>query len=185
MVCNSTDYSSEYFAGRPSKRSHYILYERASQSPPEWALSIKCYFIYTQQEPSKNAQTATHIKGRLPDQVVFLQSRSFSKRGLLLKERICSQRERILSFKSSFLWYGKSLLPHKISSLECYYYAHARIQDFFRGRGVQAWRPENNLFFSPQLIKSLQRGSRGFMTEKTLLFQRSRGSPAFSRGGGF
>ena len=36
--------------------------------------------------------------------------RPFSKWELLLKERICSQRERILSFMSSFLWYGKSLL---------------------------------------------------------------------------
>ena len=33
----------------------------------------------------------------------------FSKEELLLKEGICSQRERILSFKSSSLWNGKSL----------------------------------------------------------------------------
>ena len=39
-----------------------------------------------------------------------LQLRPFSKWELLLKERICSQRERILSFKSSFLRYGKSLI---------------------------------------------------------------------------
>ena len=37
---------------------------------------------------------------------------SFSKWELLLKERIRSQRKRILSFKSSFLWYGKALLPY-------------------------------------------------------------------------
>ena len=47
---------------------------------------------------------------------------------LLLKERICSQRKRILSFKSSYLRYGKSLLPHKVSSLKCYYFImHVRI----------------------------------------------------------
>ena len=33
----------------------------------------------------------------------------FSKWELLLKKRICSQREQILSFKSSSLWYVKSL----------------------------------------------------------------------------
>ena len=46
----------------------------------------------------------------------------FSKWELLLKERICSQRELILSSKSSSLKYGKSLLRHKVSSLECYYF---------------------------------------------------------------
>ena len=48
------------------------------------------------------------------------QFRTFSNWMLLLKERICSQRcefsrilwERILSFKSSSYWYGKSLLRH-------------------------------------------------------------------------
>ena len=56
-----------------------------------------------------------------------LQLHPFSKWELLLKERICSQRERILSFKSSSLRYGILLLPHKVSSLECYYlyYTHA------------------------------------------------------------
>ena len=42
-----------------------------------------------------------------------------------LKEIICSQRERELSIKSSFLWYVQSRLPHKVASLECYYYYHA------------------------------------------------------------
>ena len=41
-----------------------------------------------------------------------LQLRPFSKWELLFKERICSQWERILSFKSSFLWYGNHVLPH-------------------------------------------------------------------------
>ena len=50
----------------------------------------------------------------------YLQLRSFSKWELFLKERICSQRERKLSFKSSSLWYDKSLLPHWVPSLECY-----------------------------------------------------------------
>ena len=34
------------------------------------------------------------------------------------------------------------------------------------------------------LIYSLQRGSNGFITEKTILFQGIRGGPTFSRGGG-
>ena len=60
-----------------------------------------------------------------------LQLRPFSKWELLLKERICFHRERILSFNSSSLRYGKSPLPHKVSSLECYYFTifikHMRI----------------------------------------------------------
>ena len=41
-----------------------------------------------------------------------LQVRPFSKWELLLKERICSQKERILTFKSSSLMYEISLLQH-------------------------------------------------------------------------
>ena len=50
----------------------------------------------------------------------------FSKWELLLKERICSQRERILSFKSSSIWYGKPILPQCVTSLECCYFYYAR-----------------------------------------------------------
>ena len=39
-----------------------------------------------------------HIKGRLLYQVVISIIMSFFKLELLLKERICSQREQILSF---------------------------------------------------------------------------------------
>ena len=42
--------------------------------------------------------------------------------GTSLKGKIRSQRERNLSFKSSLLWYGKSLKPHTMTSLECYYF---------------------------------------------------------------
>ena len=45
------------------------------------------------------------------------------------------------------------------------------------------------LFFSPQLILQFTEGggggSNGFMTEKTILFQGSRGGPTFSRGSNF
>ena len=50
-----------------------------------------------------------------------------------------------------------------------------RSWNFCQGGGVQARRPEK--------FYSLQRGSNGFITEKTLLFQGSRGGPTFSRGG--
>ena len=51
---------------------------------------------------------------------------SLFETGTSLIGKICSQRERILSFKSSSLRYGKSLLPHKVSSLECYYVYYSR-----------------------------------------------------------
>ena len=71
---------------------------------------------------------------------------------------------------------------------------HARIQEcFFRGGGVQARWPENSLdnvfffffFLVLNLFNSLQRGSNGFITEKTILFHESRGGPIFSRGSNF
>ena len=39
-------------------------------------------------------------------------------------------------------------------------------------------------FFVLNLFYSLKRGSNGLMTEKTILFQGSRGGLTFSRGGG-
>ena len=62
---------------------------------------------------------------------------------------------------------------------------HARIQEYFfrgGGAGVQARRPENSrdnvVFFFfflfclvPNVFYSLQRGSNGFIIEKTILFQ--------------
>ena len=55
------------------------------------------------------------------------------------------------------------------------------------GGGVQAWRTENSLgnvfILVLNLFYSLHRGSNGFITKKTLLFQGSRGGPTFSEGG--
>ena len=56
-----------------------------------------------------------------------------SKWELLLKERICSQRERFFSFTSSSLWYGKSLLPTYVLHLEI-------INDFYI---PTQWRSQN------------------------------------------
>ena len=64
----------------------------------------------------------THIKGRLLDQaVIFFNCIPFQNGNLS-----CSQ-EGAKSFflKSSSLWYGKSLLPHLVTSLECYYLYYA------------------------------------------------------------
>ena len=58
------------------------------------------------------------------------------------------------------------------------------IQELLPG-GVHARRPDNSLdnvffffFLVLNLLYSLQRGSNGFNTEKTILFQRSRGGPS-------
>ena len=57
-------------------------------------------------------------------------------------------------------------------------------------RVVQARRPENsvdNIFFSflvLNLFYTLQSGPKGFITEKTILFEGSREGLAFSRGWG-
>ena len=71
---------------------------------------------------SQKAEKDTHQRETTRTSSDSLQLCPFSKWELLLKERICSQREQILSIKSSFLWYGKSLLPHRVTSLECYYF---------------------------------------------------------------
>ena len=62
-------------------------------------------------------------------------------------------------------------------------------RNFFQGGGgLQARQPENSLdkvvFFCPQLILQFTEGIQGFITEKTILYQGSRGGPTFSRGGG-
>ena len=44
-------------------------------------------------------------------------------------------------------------------------------------------QPEQHFFLVLNLFYRLQRGSNGFITEKTILFQGSRGGPTFSRGG--
>ena len=61
---------------------------------------------------------------------------------------------------------------------------HALIQNILSGGGgVQAQQPgQRCFFFSPQLI--IQRGSNDFISEKTILFQGSRGVQHFPRGGG-
>ena len=52
------------------------------------------------------AEKVTHIKGKTNGSSSDpLNLPSFSKWELFLKERICSQRERFLFFKSSSLWY--------------------------------------------------------------------------------
>ena len=61
--------------------------------------------------------------------------------------------------------------------------------NFFRGRPGPTVRKQSLRFFCfvflvLNLLYSLQRGSNGFITEKTILFQGSRGGPTFSRGGG-
>ena len=64
--------------------------------------------------------------------------------------------------------------------------SHARIQEFFSGGS----RPDDQktvwttLFLVLNLFYSLQKGSIGFITEKTILFQGSRGGPTLSREGG-
>ena len=65
---------------------------------------------------------------------------------------------------------------------------HTRIQEFLLGGGIQAQRRENSLenlfmlvygFLDLKLFYSLQRGSNGFIAEKTMLFQGIRGGPTF------
>ena len=91
----------------------------------------------------------------------------------------------------SFLQYFRPSLSYYLSlRYYCLFLRgrHTRIHDFFRGGGglgVQARRPETSLdifSFSPQFI--IQSGYNGFITEKTIFFQGSRGGPTFSSGGG-
>ena len=59
---------------------------------------------------ARTLEKDTHIKERLLDQTVILfNCVPFQNGNLLLKERICSQKGRILSFKSSSWRYGNHL----------------------------------------------------------------------------
>ena len=70
--------------------------------------------ISPDQRRSQNAVKGSHIKGRLLYLAAIhyncapFQNGNFSER----KE---------LAPRGSSLWYGKSLLPHKVTSLECYF----------------------------------------------------------------
>ena len=78
-----------------------------------YLISLSFVSSYHFKWRGQNAENVTHIRGRLLDQAVFFfQLRPFSKWELLLKERSCSQTERVLSFQGSSLCYGKSLLQH-------------------------------------------------------------------------
>ena len=62
---------------------------------------------------SQNAEKATHIKGKLLDQAVILFLCVTFQNGNFF-------------FKSSSIWYGKPILPHCVTSLECCYFYYAR-----------------------------------------------------------
>ena len=55
---------------------------------------------------------------------------------------------------------------------------------FFRGSTAPplAARKQSARFFGPQLILQFTEGPNGFITEKTILFQESRGGPTLSNG---
>ena len=75
-------------------------------------IELKVHLIHKQwlsQNVDKSYTLQMESTGSVCDS---LQLRPFSKWELLLKERICSLWEPILFFKSSSLWYEKSLLPH-------------------------------------------------------------------------
>ena len=79
---------------------------------------------------------------------------SLFKLELLIKERICAQRETILSYKSRSLWYGKSILPNKSSSLECYYsfyYARAYSAKWELRQWTMNQQQQNHVLRSNQL----------------------------------
>ena len=71
------------------------------------------------------------------------------------------------------------------------YTRHLRIQDFLSGGGGSRKQPGQRclcfVFLVLNLFYSLQRGvgSNDFITEKTILFQGSRGGPTFSMGSNF
>ena len=68
---------------------------------------------------------------------------------------------------------------------------HAQIQEFLsgggEGPGPKAGKQPGQRFFvvfSPQFILQFTEGYNGFITERTILFQGSRGSNFFQGGGG-
>ena len=64
------------------------------------------------QWSSQNAEKLRTSKGDYWNKQRLSSTAPLFKMGTILKERICSQREQILSIKSSSLLYGKSLLQH-------------------------------------------------------------------------
>ena len=87
--------------------------------------------VHTKQMRSQDAENNTHIEGRLLAKAAILfNSVPFSKWKLLLKGRICSLRERILSFKiSSFLGMETQfhlIRWHPLSVQDFFFITHVR-----------------------------------------------------------
>ena len=81
---------------------------------------LKTFFFLKnnhKQGCSQNAEKLRTSKGDYLIKQWFSSIVSLFKMGTSLKERICSQRERIHSFNSSSLWYGKSLYHIRWSPL--------------------------------------------------------------------
>ena len=89
----------------------------------------------------QTAEKVTHIKGRLLYQAMILYKiRPFSKWEFLLKEKICSHRERILSFKSRSLNYmGNHFYNVRLAPLSfTIFVTHVRL--------LRNWRYANGVY---------------------------------------
>ena len=97
----SYDTPPQFWSNLRLQDSHVACIYRVENSVDTNQLASQLIWISTQWR-SQNTEKVTHIKGRLLDQALSLfNCDPFSKWELLLKERICSQREPILSFMSS------------------------------------------------------------------------------------
>ena len=85
------------------------------------------YSVCTQWH-SQNAELRTS-KGDYWDKKWFSSIASLFKMELLLKKEFAPRGSQFFPLKSSSFWYGRSLLSHQVTSLECFYYfffAHMR-----------------------------------------------------------
>ena len=96
----------------------------------DFKIEYRIWKLCVQQWYSQNAEKVTHIKGRLLYQAMILYNYlPFHKGNSERKEfapRGSSGSEFFPLRAASSLRYGKSLLPHKVSSLECKYFYYTR-----------------------------------------------------------
>ena len=111
---------------RPVTQRGYLLPKQSALMDIDtFTAKVYCFAIYRYaftQVARTSRKSYAHQREATGSSSDSLQLRPFLKWELLLKEIICSKRERILALKSSSLWYGKLPLSHKVTSLEFYFY---------------------------------------------------------------
>ena len=114
---------------RPAIKRFHILYSL-----------LGCILVLIYNSAARYA----HQRETTESSIYSLQLHPFSKWKLLLKERICSQSERILSFKRSSLWYGSHFYHSRLPPLNATFLLRTYVTALWELRQCYMFTDEND-----------------------------------------